>query len=143
MQSGQEKCSQMTRANIHSTRSPPCLRWLLTASRSQRFHSRVSSPCAASQCARITTSSSVRVNLTVCGTWPLCGKKSGSDKSSALGCVMGVAGANRPPRLDMANGTDIAALGKVGASRFRSMSRSSSESRSRWLISEKPVKELL
>ena len=52
-------------------------------------------------------------------------------------------GADRTHWLDMATGTDVAALGKAGSSRFRSMSRSSSESRSRWPISDKPVKEFV
>jgi len=126
----------MMRASIHSTCSLPHLRRLLSASECRRFHSRVSSPHAASQRARMTASSSVRANLAVCSTWPVCGKKSRSDESSALCCVMGVHWA---PRLDVATGAD-GALGDAGVSWFRSMSRSSSElrSRSRWPISEKP-----
>lgn len=41
-------------------------------------------------------------------------------------------------RLDMATGAGVAVFGKAGWSRCKSMSRSSSESRSRWLIREKP-----
>ena len=129
----------MTRANIHSAHSPPRLHRLLTASRCRHFHSRISSPRAASQHTGISASSSVRANLTI-HVWPFCGKKSGSDVSSALCCVMG---ADRVLRLDLATDADTAALGKAGESRFRSISRSSFESRSRSRvpISGKPVKE--
>ena len=135
----QAKCSPMTRAGFPSTRSPPRLRRLLTASRCRRFHSRVSSPCLTSKRAQITASSSVGANLTSC-MWPFYVKKSGRDVSRALYCALG---ADRALRLDVATGTDTGALGKAGASWFMSKSRSSSESRSRWLISEKPVKEFV
>jgi hypothetical protein len=96
-------------------------------------------PRAASQRARISASSSVRANLTLC-TWPFCGKKNGSEESSALCCVVSTA-ADRALRLDVATGAVAAVIGKAGSSRCRSMSRSSSESRSRWPIREKPVEE--
>ena len=115
--------------SFHSTRSPPRLRRLLTASRCRRFHSRVSSPRATSQRARISSSSSVRVNLTLC-TWSFCGKKNGSEESSALCCVVSTV-ADRTLRLDVVKGAGAATLEKAGSSMCRSMSRSSSESISR------------
>ena len=116
----------------HSTRPPPRLRRLLTASRCLRFHSRVSSPRAASQRSRICASSSVRVNpLAALRTWPLkfvfFGKKNGKAASRVPGgCASAKVAAAWLVVVDADTG--IGAL-FVKAGSF--MSRSSSESRSR------------
>lgn len=132
----------------HSTRSlPPAprLRRLLTASRCLRFHSRVSSPRTDSQRSRILASSSILLNSTL-HTGPfaceLCGKKNGSEASSALTCcVPAGTGVLVAATAVMVLGILVVAgtlFAKAGSSR----SRSSSESRSRWPISEKPSRQV-
>ena len=129
----------------HSTRSPPPpprLRRLLTASRCLRFHSRVSSPRAASHRARICVSSSVRANLTLTlRAWPppfdVCGKKNGKvvSRELVLDCHVGPGvAAGRV----VVMGSDVGTLAgqepllvEADSSKPRSKSSSSSESRSR------------
>ena len=113
------------------------------ASRCLRFHSRVSSPRTDSQRSRICASFSVLLNLTL-HTGPfaceLCGKKNGSEVSSALACwVRAGAGAEVAAVVGVVVVLGIVAVaGVLFAKAGSSRSRSSSKSRSRWPISEKP-----
>lgn len=124
-------------ASIHPT-SPPHLCCLLTASQCWHFHSLVSSPCAASQHTQISASFTLHAKLTLC-TGMFCGKKNGIKESSALCSAVG-ADVDSTPWLNISAGTKAVMLENVGSFRFSSILRSSSESRSRWLIRENSMK---